>query len=293
MRAWSRAIRHKGHSIGFVPTMGKLHDGHLSLVRAARARCDRVVVSIFVNPTQFGSGEDYEAYPRDLRRDKALCRELGTDVIFAPSVKGMYEEPVLTSLGVPQLQATLCGKSRPGHFDGVCLVVSKLLNIVDPSDLFLGRKDAQQAIILSRMVRELSFDVKVRIRPTVRERDGLAMSSRNAYLSPEERAYAPSLYQALRLGKSLVEKGERSASAVRARMLERIEDHRARVDYVEVVDEETLQPATHIEHDVMLALAVHVGPARLIDNVAVKVRAGKSARRRRRSPTSRKHREPS
>ncbi len=256
--------------IGFVPTMGYLHEGHLSLMRAARRRCDRVVASVFVNPAQFGPNEDFEAYPRDLRRDRALCDGVGVDVVFAPSAKTVYPEPSLTRVGVPRLQEGLCGARRPGHFDGVCLVVAKLLNIILPHELYLGQKDAQQAVVLARMVRDLSLDVRVRVGPTVREPDGLAMSSRNSYLTEAERAYAPRLYQALRLGRGAILDGERRAESVRSLMRQHLAGGPGRIDYVEVVDARTLKRATRILREVLLALAVFVGKARLIDNLRVR-----------------------
>jgi pantoate--beta-alanine ligase len=197
MREWSRHERCGGRTIGFVPTMGSLHAGHLSLAAAARTRCDRVVASIFVNPTQFGPHEDFASYPRGLQRDRRLLAQVGVDVIFAPAERAMYPSEPLTRIGVPALQQTLCAPRRPGHFEGVCLIVAKLLHIVEPDELYLGQKDAQQATILGRMVRDLDFAVKVRVLPTVREADGLAMSSRNRYLSKAERAFAPRLHQAL------------------------------------------------------------------------------------------------
>jgi pantoate--beta-alanine ligase len=229
------------------------------------------VTSIFVNPTQFGPGEDYAVYPRDLRRDRALCKEIGVDVIFVPGTKHVYPEPSMTRVSVPALQSRLCGASRPTHFDGVCLIVTKLLNMTLPHELYLGQKDAQQAIVLGRLARDLSIDVKVRVMPTVRERDGLAMSSRNDYLTPSERAYAPRLYQALQLGRRLVLDGERRAGRVRTAMRRHLAGGPGRIDYLEIVDADSLEKVTDIRGDALLALAVYVGKARLIDNVRVRL----------------------
>ncbi len=275
MRELGHATRCEGHRIGFVPTMGALHEGHLSLVRTARAECDRVVVSIFVNPAQFGPGEDFASYPRTFARDRRLAAEAGADVIFAPSAPRMYPRPRMTAIAVPSLQEALCGRTRPGHFDGVCLVVAKLLNLVEPDRLYLGQKDAQQATILTRMITDLNFPVRVRVCRTVREADGLALSSRNQYLTVDERAYAPSLYRSLRAARARVADGERRAAAVRRVLRAGLRAPRAladrvRVDYAEVVDRQDLAPVTSIDRDVLIAVAVHVGRARLIDNVVAK-----------------------
>jgi len=216
MRVWSRSARAAGHRIGFVPTMGALHRGHVALIEAARRRCDCVIVSVFVNPTQFGPGEDFEAYPRNLRRDREIAGEAGADAVFAPPRRTMYPRPPETTVSVPGLQGILCGATRRGHFDGVCLIVSKLLNSVEPDDLFLGQKDAQQAVILTRMIEDLDFGVRVRICPTVRERDGLALSSRNAYLDPEERRRAVRIHAALQAGRRAIREGEARPGTVRA-----------------------------------------------------------------------------
>jgi pantoate--beta-alanine ligase len=270
MRGWSRKERRAGRTIGFVPTMGSLHAGHLSLAADARARCDRVVASIFVNPAQFGPHEDFARYPRELKRDRRLLGQVGVDVIFAPAERAMYPSESLTRIGVPALQQTLCAPRRPGHFEGVCLIVAKLLHIVEPDELYLGQKDAQQAVILARMVRDLDFAVKVRVLPTVREADGLAMSSRNRYLSKAERAFAPRLHEALQLGRRSVRQGERDPARVIAAIRGTLGGGDVRIEYVEIVDPDTLAPVTRISREVLIALAVHVGPARLIDNVVVR-----------------------
>lgn len=279
MRAWSADTRAAKRTIGFVPTMGALHDGHLALVAASKKRCDRTVVSVFVNPAQFGPGEDYTGYPRTLAADRRRCADAGVDVVFAPSARAMYPRKPETRVAVPALSTVLCGASRPGHFDGVCLVVAKLLHAVTPDVLFLGRKDAQQAAILRRMVDDLDLPVRVAVRPIVRERDGLALSSRNRYLSPDERAYAPTLYRALRDGASAIRAGERDAAAVR-RVMRRALGRRAftRVEYADVVDPDTLRPVREVERKVLLALAVHVGRARLIDNLVARPPARRVSR---------------
>jgi len=279
MRDWSREQRARGKKIGFVPTMGYLHDGHLSLMRAARSRCDLVIASIFVNPTQFGPGEDLTTYPRDLKRDRALCEEVGVDMVFVPGARAVYPVPSLTRGAVPSLQTGLCGASRAGHFDGVCLVVTKLLNMTFPHELYLGQKDAQQAIVLGRMVLDLSYDVKVRVVPTVREADGLAMSSRNEYLTAAERAYAPKLYESLRIGRRMIGDGEERVSRIRSAMRRRLAGRMGKIDYLDIVDADSLEPVKIVRDDVLMALAVYVGRARLIDNIRVRPpRARRSGR---------------
>ncbi|NPU89408.1 MAG: pantoate--beta-alanine ligase [Fervidobacterium sp.] len=260
-------ILKSGKSIGFVPTMGYLHKGHLSLVEAARKENDVVVVSIFVNPTQFGPNEDYSRYPRDLERDLRLLEPIGVDYVFNPSVEEMYPAMYSTYVEEVELSKYLCGASRPGHFRGVCTVVTKLFNIVKPTKAYFGQKDAQQFRVLKRMVRDLNMDVEMIEMPIVREEDGLAMSSRNVYLNPEERKEATRLYKSLLKAKELIESGERDVQKIKSEML-KIPDHPLlKVDYVEVVDEETLRPVEKIERKVIVALAVFVGKARLIDNM--------------------------
>jgi pantoate--beta-alanine ligase len=273
MTAASREAAGKGLSVGFVPTMGFLHEGHLSLVDAAADETDLVVVSIFVNPLQFGPNEDFKRYPRNLRRDSALAAERGCDVLFVPSAKAMYPKGFGTSVRVAELEGVLCGKSRPGHFEGVCTVVMKLLDIVRPDRLYLGQKDAQQAIILQRMVVDLDVGVSVRMRPTVREPDGLALSSRNVYLKPEERREAPGLYRALRAGARAVREGGREPAAVKGAMravMRKVPG--ARTEYLEVVEMGSLRTPKEIRGRLLLAGAVWFGPTRLIDNVIVNAR---------------------
>lgn len=270
MQAWSRSVRLRGLSIGLVPTMGYLHDGHLSLVRIARTRCDRVVLSLFVNPIQFGAGEDLARYPRDYARDEALCREAGVDALFHPSVEGMYAPDFSTHVEESALSLGLCGASRPGHFRGVTTVVAKLFNAVQPDTAVFGQKDAQQARVIRRMVRDLDFPVEVVIAPTVREPDGLAMSSRNKYLSGGLRHEALCLKRALDEAVRLVKSGECRSGALRDAMMAVIRGvPSASVDYIEIVDEGTLRPVERVTGTALVALAVRIGPTRLIDNVIV------------------------
>jgi pantoate--beta-alanine ligase len=268
---WSDDARADGERIGFVPTMGNLHAGHAALMRAARSRCDRVVVSVFVNPTQFGEGEDYGAYPRTLAADRKLARIEEVDVIFAPSTDAMYPEPAETRVTVPRLTVGMCGEGRPGHFDGVCLVVTKLLNMIRPHEMYMGKKDFQQLVVLKRMVADLNIPVRVRSVPTVREPDGLAMSSRNAYLTRDQRAYAPRIQEALRLVKRRARAGELRAAVLRRWVMRHLEGREGKVEYVAFVDAKTLDPLTTLGGNVLVAVAVRVGRARLIDNIDFKI----------------------
>lgn len=271
MQRLAEQLRATG-KVGFVPTMGALHEGHLTLVRKARERCRWVVVSIFVNPIQFGPGEDYRRYPRNFVRDRRLLKEAGADVIFYPDVREMYPAGYSTYVDVIGLTKYLCGRSRPGHFRGVATVVTKLFNIVKPHLAVFGQKDAQQALIIKRLVRDLNFDIEILIVPTVRDADGLAMSSRNVYLSSEERSQAPVLYQALQLGAQQIKEGERDANRVKRRIRRLIrQKSNGRIDYVEIVDIERVMPLKRIKGEVLLALAVYFGRARLIDNIIVRV----------------------
>lgn len=263
-------MRASGLRIGLVPTMGYLHGGHLSLIRQARRASDRVVVSIFVNPMQFGPQEDYATYPSDFERDVKLIQGMGGDLVYAPSAKEMYPEGYATYVAVERLTQHLCGASRPGHFRGVTTVVTKLFAAVKPHVAVLGQKDAQQAVVVRQMVRDLDLDVEIRVAPTVREADGLARSSRNVYLSPGERREAPVLYQALQEARSLVAQGERRAAVVVEAMRQRIAARpHARIDYVCVVNAEDLRPVEALSGAVLFALAVRFGEARLIDNFQV------------------------
>jgi len=270
MKELSKKYLKENKTIGFVPTMGFLHEGHLSLVRRAREENDVVVVSIFVNPTQFGPNEDYESYPRDFERDVKLLKKLNVDVVFHPTVEEMYPEDFSTYVEETALSRYLCGRSRPGHFRGVCTVVTKLFNIIHPTRAYFGQKDAQQFRVIKRMVRDLNMDVKLVECPIVREQDGLAMSSRNIYLSDDERVQAVSLYNSLKLAEDLIKKGERNAEIVKNAMKEYLSKYdKVKIDYVEIVDEETLEPVKRIEGKVIVAVACWVGKARLIDNVIV------------------------
>ncbi len=260
-------LRDQGDRIGFVPTMGFLHEGHLSLMRRAREDNHALVVSIFVNPTQFGPGEDFQSYPRDLERDASLCREVGCDILFTPSTEEMYPQGSVTTVSVSTLTKHLCGASRPGHFDGVTTVVTKLLNIVKPHRAYFGLKDYQQYRVLWRMARDLNLDMDIVGLPTIREPDGLAMSSRNAYLDEEERTSALSLSRSLELARDMVRDGIRDPAAIEERVREAIASQpHTRIDYVQVVDAEELTPVTSLEGRALLAMAVFVGNARLIDN---------------------------
>jgi pantoate--beta-alanine ligase len=262
------AARRRGQTVGLVPTMGALHEGHASLIRAARAETDFVVVSIFVNPTQFGPNEDLARYPRPLEQDLELCGREGADLAFVPEVAAIYPPGFRTYVEVHGLQDVLEGASRPGHFRGVCTVVLKLIHIVRPDVAYFGQKDAQQARIIRQMVRDLDVPLRLRICPTVREADGLALSSRNRYLSPEERGRALALAQALFDARQRVERGERDAAAVQRAARQRIEAvPGVVVDYVAVVDADSFEPVERIRGNVLIAAAVRIGSTRLIDNV--------------------------
>ncbi len=261
------AWRRQGLTVGLVPTMGYLHEGHASLVRRALSECDRVVVSVFVNPTQFGPGEDLQSYPRDPAHDQALLEGLGAHALFYPAVEEMYLPGACTWVNVEGLTEGLCGKTRPTHFRGVCTVVTKLFNIVAPDRAYFGQKDAQQLAVVRRMVRDLNMNLEVVGCPIVREADGLAKSSRNTYLSPQERTAACVLSRALSAAQERIKAGERDASAIVAGMRRVIEaEPLARIDYVEAVDALTLAPVTRIEGEVLFAMAVYIGKTRLIDN---------------------------
>lgn len=267
MRSACRELR---GSLGFVPTMGALHEGHLSLVRAAQAESDAVAVSIFVNPTQFAAGEDYAVYPRVFAEDCAMLEAAGVELLFAPSVEEMYPAGATTFVEVGEIGERLDGASRPGHFRGVATVVAKLLHIVGPERAYFGQKDAAQVAVLQVMVRDLNFAVRLVVCPTVREADGLAMSSRNRRLSVEERKRAVVLRKALCAAERLWRSGEVSASVLREAMVERLaSEPLVRVDYVELVDAATLLPVTDVLQGALLAVAAWVGPVRLIDNVVV------------------------
>jgi pantoate--beta-alanine ligase len=267
MNEHSNNLRDNGDRIGFVPTMGFLHEGHLSLLRRAREENHALVVSIFVNPIQFGPGEDYNSYPRDMEEDIKVCRKEECDILFTPSVREMYHQDAATTVRVAGLTEGLCGVRRPGHFEGVTTVVAKLFNIVKPERAYFGLKDYQQYRVICRMVRDLNMDVDIVGLPTVRETDGLAMSSRNSYLSAEERTDALSLPRSLELARKLFAEGMRDAAVIKNSVREIIEcARRATIDYVSVVDVEELTPLDVIQDRALLALSVFVGKARLIDN---------------------------
>ncbi|HOH53172.1 MAG TPA: pantoate--beta-alanine ligase [Fervidobacterium sp.] len=270
MKALSKSVIDDGKTIGFVPTMGYLHQGHLSLVQKAREENDIVVVSIFVNPTQFGPNEDYNRYPRDLERDLRLLNPFNVDYIFNPSVEEMYPAYYSVYVDETEMSKYLCGARRPGHFRGVCTVVTKLFNIVRPTRAYFGQKDAQQFRILRRMVENLNMDVEMVEMPIVREPDGLAMSSRNVYLSDEERREAPRLYKSLLEAKRLIDGGERDVQKIKDAMQRVLNHPLLKIDYIEVVDEKRLIPVDRIEGDVIVAIAVFFGKARLIDNVIIR-----------------------
>ena len=270
MRATRHAARRKGKTVGLVPTMGALHEGHLSLVRMARAQCDLVVVSIFINPLQFGPNEDLAKYPRNFDRDRDLLEREGVEVIFAPTVEEMYPAGAITYVTVEALSDRLCGRSRPGHFRGVTTVVSKLFHIVEPDRAFFGQKDAAQSVIIRRMVRDLDIPVQVVIGPIVREPDGLAMSSRNAYLDASQRLSALVLHRSLLAVQERFDRGERKVQAlIEAGKQVFSEDPSVRLDYLEIVDPETLDPVDDLSQRALVAVAAFVGKARLIDNVVL------------------------
>ncbi|MGA9800937.1 MAG: pantoate--beta-alanine ligase [Terriglobales bacterium] len=270
MRAASRRVRHAGKSLGLVPTMGALHEGHLSLVRAAKEQCDQVAASIFVNPLQFGPNEDLAKYPRNFDRDRELLQQEGVDFIFAPTVDEMYPKGAVTYVAVEGLSDRLCGRSRPGHFRGVTTVVSKLFNIVEPDRSFFGQKDAAQVTIIRRMVRDLNIPVQIVVCPIVREADGLAMSSRNAYLDPEQRKSALVLYRSLMAVQERLDHGEHNVD----KLIEAGKQVFAgapgvKFDYLEIVDTETLEPIDDLSRGGLVAVAAFVGGTRLIDNIVL------------------------
>ena len=270
VRALVKEWKKEGFTIGLVPTMGFLHEGHASLIKRAHEECDRVVVSDFVNPTQFGPNEDLEAYPRDFDRDCRLCKENGADLVFHPSPDEMYHDQH-TYMNIDTLSETLCGVTRPIHFRGVCTVVSKLFNIVTPDKAYFGEKDAQQLAIIRKMVIDMNFDIEIIGCPIVREADGLAKSSRNTYLSPEERKAALCLSQAVSKGKSTICKNCSSSSVINEMKSIIDAEPLAKIDYVSVVDANNMQPVEKVSNDVLVAMAVYIGKTRLIDNFSFHV----------------------
>lgn len=266
VNAWKR----EGLTVGFVPTMGYLHEGHKSLMQAARANNDKVVVSVFVNPMQFGPNEDLESYPRDFEKDSALCESVGVDLIFHPEPEEMYADGFCSYVDMNGLTGELCGKSRPIHFRGVQTVVLKLFNIVKPDRAYFGQKDAQQLAVIRRMVKDLNVDTEIVGCPIVREADGLAKSSRNTYLNPDERKAALILSRSLKLGRELIENGETDSNAVIKAITDSINtEPLAKIDYVDVVDFDTITPVDRIGKSVLVAIAVYIGKTRLIDNFII------------------------
>ena len=272
VRARRAELEPTGKRLAFVPTMGALHEGHLALVRRGLEVADEVWVSVFVNPTQFGPGEDFDRYPRDLERDRALLDQAGATLLFAPSAKEMYPSPTATLVDLPELTRGLCGAHRPGHFGGVALVVTKLLNIVQPHVAVFGAKDWQQAAVIRRLAADLCLPVRIEVHPTEREADGLARSSRNALLTPPERRAAAVLGRALGLATAAIRGGEKRGAAIEATVAAEVAgEPLARLQYVAAVDPDTLVPLTAVRGRALVALAVHVGAVRLIDNVFVEV----------------------
>jgi pantoate--beta-alanine ligase len=273
MTSLSKEVRRSGRTVGFVPTMGALHQGHLSLVRAARDQTDIVVTSIFVNPAQFGPSEDFSKYPRTFEKDSAMLAAEKTDYIFSPSVEEMYPKDATTWVDVEELSGKLDGRSRPGHFRGVTTVVSKLFNIVQPDMAFFGQKDAAQVAVIRKMVRDLNLDVEIVVCPIVRESDGLAMSSRNAYLNPEQRKQALVLSQALKKVEKLAVQGERNSEKLIGAGKQVIaEEPSVRLDYFEIVNPDTLDPVADVNQGALVAVAAFVGTTRLIDNLLLSAR---------------------
>jgi len=272
IQSYCKSARDAGKAIGLVPTMGFLHEGHLSLMRRARSENDLLVVSIFVNPTQFGPNEDYKAYPRDFRRDSELASEVGVDVIFAPTPEDMYPGGYATFVNVERITDKMCGASRPEHFQGVTTIVAKLFNLVQPHKAYFGQKDAQQTIVIKRMAADLNFDIEIVVLPTIREEDGLAMSSRNRYLNAEERQAALVLSKSLGTAESLVKSGERDAAEISRKMRALIEaEPLATIDYISIVQADTLDDLNIVAGNALIALAVFIGKTRLIDNLVLDV----------------------
>jgi len=270
MRKLTEAARRSGRKIGFVPTMGALHVGHFSLIEAAAKECDFVVVSIFVNPTQFGPGEDFEKYPRPVEADLEMCRKAGVDVVFAPTPKEMYPAENITWVSVEKLTEPLCGRSRPGHFRGVTTVCAKLFNIVAPDAAYFGQKDAQQAIVIKRMVQDLNMPLRIVVCPTVREPNGLAVSSRNQYLSAQQKSDAGKIYQSLEKCRQMIAGGVRDPRQIIGQMQNVLQQVKSiEIEYISLVDAETLETIERIAGRVLAAVAVRLGPARLIDNILV------------------------
>jgi len=277
LRRVLKQLRTGGKSVGFVPTMGALHEGHLSLIRRARDENDVVVVSIFVNPTQFGPHEDFDRYPRQIEKDREICEQEGVNVLFAPPASEMYPAGYATYVLQERYTEPFEGKIRTGHFHGVCTICAKLFNLVRPDVAYFGQKDYQQSVVVCRMVRDLNFDVEIRLCPIVRETDGLAMSSRNSYLSAEERRQATCLYKALRKAEEMFEAGERNVAPLIAAMEQVFAEHPlAKVDYIAVVNPDSLREIRRIESEAIVLVAARIGETRLIDNTRLTVRKEKA-----------------
>ncbi|MFA7173635.1 MAG: pantoate--beta-alanine ligase [Kiritimatiellia bacterium] len=266
MQCWAMEQRVSGNKIGFVPTMGYLHNGHLSLIEEARAECDLIVVSVFVNPAQFGPNEDFGRYPRDERGDLEMCEDAGAAAVFMPAVDAMYAKDASVGVDETSLSLGLCGASRPSHFRGVCTVVAKLLNIVQPHVMVLGRKDYQQAAVISRMIRDLNFPVEIKVAPIVRELDGLAMSSRNIYLTEEQRKQALAIKSALNKAHDCFYAGTSSAAEIKRLVCVELHENALDIDYVEIVNGLELHPSESVEMGDVVLIAAYCGKTRLIDN---------------------------
>ncbi len=272
VRKLVKAARRRGKRIGFVPTMGALHIGHISLIEAAAKKCNFVVVSIFVNPTQFGPSEDFRKYPRPIKKDLAICRKAGVDVVFAPAAEQMYPQKNLTWVNVEKLTEPLCGRFRPGHFRGVATICAKLFNIVAPDAAFFGQKDAQQAIVIKRMVTDLNMPLKIVVCPIIRESSGLAVSSRNRYLTRQQKKDAAYIYKALKKSGNLIKAGARKSETIIGEMRKILKQIPSmKTEYISIVDAETLQELEKVSGKVLIAVAVKIGSTRLIDNILVDV----------------------
>jgi pantoate--beta-alanine ligase len=268
MKTYARIMKKENKLVGLVPTMGYLHEGHLTVMRAARNQSDIVIMSIFVNPIQFGPGEDFKKYPRDIKRDEELVRSCGVDVIFYPKKEDMYPEDFSTYVNVESLTKELCGKSRPGHFRGVTTVVMKLFEIVKPDIAYFGQKDAQQAYVIKKMTEDLNMDITMKIMPTVREENGLAMSSRNSYLTKPEKKDASEIYKSLKLAEDLINSGQTDPKKVIKKMRDLLSKKPSlKIDYISIADTKTLKDVAAIDGEVLVAVAVFIGKTRLIDNI--------------------------
>ncbi len=271
MHEYTAKLKKRSHTIGFVPTMGALHEGHMSLVEAADKQNEKVIVSIYVNPSQFGAGEDFEKYPRPIKKDlKMLKASKKVDCVFTPDNAMMYPEGYATYVALEnEMTKCLCGITRPEHFKGVTTIVTKLLNIVKPDRLYLGQKDAQQSVVLTKMAADLNYQTEVVVCPIFREKDGLALSSRNMYLTPEERNTAPALYKSLQMAESMIELGEKSCDTLKKEIRRKLKESNIEIDYVEIVDAKTLKPLEKITGSALIAAAIYVGKTRLIDNTII------------------------